>query len=151
RNAPILLRLDLGAASMPGVSADGAGLRFTTIDGRPLAHEIERWDPRHKRAEVWVVMDVVKGGTRADAIRMYWGGKGGKGDNGGSSSSDGPAVFAASRDFMAVWHMGGAPGLKDRAYLDSGPHAAHGTGVNMAASSAVEGIVAGAQDFEESK
>ncbi len=145
RNAPILLRLDLGAAAMPGGSGKGAtDLRFTTIDGKPLAHEIERWDARRKRAEVWVVLDTVKGGTRAQAIKMYWGSKG------AAPASDGVAVFGLDKDFMAVWHLGGPAGDKADAHRDSGANAAHGTGVKLTKVSAVEGVIAGAQDFEDS-
>jgi hypothetical protein len=144
RNAPILVRLELGAAAMPGLLTNGSDLRFATIDGKPLAYEIERWDLRLKRAEVWVVMDVVKGNTRAEAIRMYWG------NTGVPPASDGPAVFTAEKDFIAVWHLSGSAGNMPAGHRDSGPNGAHGTGVNLTRSSGVDGVIAGGQDFEDS-
>ena len=87
---PLLVRLDSSNFNMGFAQARSGGvdIRFTKAgDAVRLPHQIERWDSVGKRAEVWVLVDTVKGNSRTQFIRMHWG----KGD--AADSSRGAAVF----------------------------------------------------------
>lgn len=141
RDIPIPLRLDITAGAMPGASANGADIRFTQPDGRPVPHQIERWEAG-RRAEVWVLLDEVKGNTRATALRMYWG------NPSAVDASDGTRVFDTAKGYLGVWHLAEPGNRRAAGYRDSSGNQAHGTGMNLADSAGVEGVIAGGQNFQ---
>ena len=104
---PILVRLGKDLFDFSQAKADGADLRFSA-EGRPLAYQIEQWDPAAGAACVWVRMPVIRGNAR-QAVTLYWG----KDD--AASESNGGAVFNASNGFVTVMHLAPADPVKDEA------------------------------------
>jgi hypothetical protein len=105
-NFPVLVRLDSAIfnTGFTQTLAGGADVRFTKSNNTTRhSHQIERWDAAAKRAEIWVLVDTVKG-NRVDSIRMHWG------NATAPNLSSGPAVFDTTNGFEAVWHMSGASG-----------------------------------------
>ncbi len=99
---PLLVRLDSSnfGAGFAQTKGNGADIRFTKAgDAVRFPHQIERWDSAGKKADIWVLVDTVKGNSRTQFIRMHWG----KSD--AADSSRGAAVFDTSRGFQAVWHL----------------------------------------------
>jgi biopolymer transport protein ExbB len=137
-NIPIPLRLD--PAALPGVSATGADIRFARMDGTPVPYQIERWE-KGKTAIVWVLLDSVKGNTRAAALKMYWGNPAAK------DASDGAKVFSTANGYLGAWHLNEAGNTKPNGYRDSSSNQAHGTGVNLTENAGIEGVLGGGQNF----
>lgn len=103
---PVLVRLDSSNfnAGFGQAANNGADIRFTKANNTTrLEYEIERWDATAKKAEIWVLVDTIKG-TAVDSIRMHWG------KNGAVSLSNGAAVFDSANGFVAVYHMNGNAG-----------------------------------------
>ncbi|HEU5058420.1 MAG TPA: DUF2341 domain-containing protein [Kofleriaceae bacterium] len=94
--APVLVLLDPGVFDPAAAQADGADLRFFDIDGAPLPHEIERWDPAG-RSLLWVKVPEVTGGSDADYIWLYYG------------HDDPPPLANADvwSAYQAVYHLAG--------------------------------------------
>ncbi len=129
-NFPILVRLT-SSTDMNGISPTGADLRFTKLDGvTRLKHQIERFDTAAHAAEIWVLVDTVKGND-STLIRVYWG-KGGVAD-----SSSGPQVFSPSNGFEAVYH------LAEKGIIAGGT-SADATGNGHIATAAINGTGTGA-------
>ncbi len=98
---PLLVRLNGDSFRFADALPDGADLRFTSVDGTALAHQIEEWDPASQRAAVWVRIPVIRGDDQQE-IRIHW----------GTASTAPPAtgpVFDASNGYAAVWHLGATP------------------------------------------
>jgi hypothetical protein len=101
---PVLVRLTASNFSdgFTQSSGRGADLRFTKVgDAVRLPYQIERWDSASKKAEIWVLVDTVKGGT-VTSLRMHWA------KPGAADSSRGSAVFGTAQGYQAVMHMNGA-------------------------------------------
>ena len=95
---PLLVRLHKDFFDFSQAKAHGEDLRFATGAGRPLAYEIDEWDPANGMASIWVRMPTIKGNARQE-IKLFWG----KPD--AASESNGSAVFNASNGYLSVWHM----------------------------------------------
>ena len=76
-------------------AADGSDVCFFGADGRPLAHEIDTWDPDGD-SYVWVRVPEL---TKATAITARWGGA----CKGKAASVQQQGVWAD--DYMGVWHF----------------------------------------------
>lgn len=101
-NFPVLIRLDNSNFNFAEAAAGGQDLRFTNVEGKLLPYEIERWDAALHTAEIWVTVDIIRGGNSSQCIVMYWGNP----DAPAISSSS--AVFATTDGFTGVWHLGEA-------------------------------------------
>jgi hypothetical protein len=100
-NFPVLVRLTTAqTAIFAQAKAGGADIRFSKTDTvTRLRHQIERWDTAAKAAEIWVLVDTVKGANGSQSILMHWG----KAD--AADSSSGPGVFQTANGFQAVYHL----------------------------------------------
>jgi hypothetical protein len=97
----------------------GADIRFTKTDGvTRLHHQIDRWDSATQVADVWVLMDTVKGNSTTQTFRVYWG------RTGAADSSKGSAVFDTANGYAGVWHLGNASAPMPRPNAIAGRFAA---------------------------
>ncbi len=127
---PLLIRLDSTVFPFDQAQGDGRDIRFTGNDGASLAFQLERWDSVNRRAEIWVRVPLVKGGSDTGFVRMHWG------NAAAGTLSDGKAVFTPASGFAGVWHMQGDI-LKDAA-----GNAGDGDGTSSAMAA---GLIAGAR------
>ena len=97
---PVLVRLTSSNLDFAGVGPDGSDLRFAKSDNTPLPYEIEQWDAKVRRAEIWVKIDTIYGNDSTQYINMYWG------NPNATSASNGAAVFDTGKGFQGVWHLG---------------------------------------------
>ena len=97
---PVLVRLNKDFFDFSQAKADGADIRFSSIDGKELAYEIDEWDAAKGDASIWVRVPLIKGNQRQE-ITLHWG----KAD--AASESSGTAVFNESNGYLSVWHMTG--------------------------------------------
>lgn len=140
---PLLVRLDPGNFDFSEAMPDGRDIRFCKADGRiGLPYEIERWDAASKRAEVWVLLDTIRGDLRYQTFQMYWG------NTQATAASEPAAVFAADAGNAAVWHLGDAASAGTGAYRDASGNGNHGTGAGMADSCRVEGAIGWSQAID---
>lgn len=116
-NFPVLIRLDNSNFNFNEAAAGGKDLRFTDAEGKLLPHEIERWNAASHTAEIWVTVDLIRGGNSSQFIVMYWGYPDAPAV---STSSD---VFATSNGFTGVWHLADSSGT----IYDATAHQYNGT------------------------
>ncbi len=95
---PVLIRLRAPAFAFGQCLPDGRDLRFANSKGVHLPFEIERFDPNAQIADVWVLVDTVKGND-STVISLYWGNA-----NAVMQSSSG-TVFDTGLGYTAVWHL----------------------------------------------
>jgi len=76
---------------------DGADYRFS-MEGKPLAYQIEEWNAAEGAASVWVRVPLIRGNARQE-IKLHWG------RSDATAESSGAAVFNASNGYLSVWHM----------------------------------------------
>jgi hypothetical protein len=88
RDFPVLLRLNREFFDFSKAAPEGADLRFSTASGRPLAFQIEQWDPANGRGTVWVRVPEIAGNARQE-VQIHWG------KAGAAPESNGSAVFSA--------------------------------------------------------
>jgi biopolymer transport protein ExbB len=129
---PLAVTLDATSFDFGQSEFNGEDVRFATREGRPLPHAIEHWDAAARRATVWVKLDV-RGNDARQAFLMFWG------HTDVLDAGDMRAVFDTRDGFVAAWHLGDLSGTAESGYRDATANAAHGTGVNLARASAVEG------------
>ena len=98
---PLLVRLDRDGFDFSQARPDGADVRFTTSDGKPLSHQIDEWDAVRGTASIWVRVPRLEGNARLP-LHLHWG------NASATSTSDASAVFNASNGYVGVWHMDGA-------------------------------------------
>lgn len=127
---PVLVRLHRDWFDFAQARPDGADVRFTTVEGVRLAHQVEEWDAKAGAASVWVRVPSIKGNSRLP-LRMYWG------NAEAPSTSDGKAVFNESNGYLSVWHMGEA--VRD----DVGTLTTRDLGTTPA-----KGVIGGARHFD---
>jgi len=96
---PLLVRLDRDFFDFSQAKAGGEDIRFAA-DGKPLAYQVEEWDPARGAASIWVRIPLIRGNARQE-IHLHWG----KAD--AASESRGTAVFNESNGYLSVWHMNG--------------------------------------------
>jgi len=137
-NFPVLVRLDSANfnTGFAQATSTGADIRFTKLNNTTrLSHQIERWDAVAKKAEVWVLVDSVKGNA-ISSLRMHWG------NATAPNLSSGPTVFDTATGFQAVYHMSATTGNENDATANGfGATATSGPG------SAV-GIIGKARSFD---
>src|SRR5271154_3671681 len=51
---PVLVRLHKDFFNFSQAKANGEDVLFSTADGKPLAYEIDEWDPTGGTASIWV-------------------------------------------------------------------------------------------------
>ena len=81
-------------------TADGSDVCFFGADGRPIAHEIDTWDPDGD-SYVWVRVPEL---TKATAITARWGGNG-QDARCPRATGKMPVVPVWNDDYLAVWHF----------------------------------------------
>ncbi|MBN2037281.1 MAG: DUF2341 domain-containing protein [Chitinispirillaceae bacterium] len=99
KNFPVLVRLNSGNFNFSQANPHGADIRFTKRDNMFLSHEIERWDPVARLAEIWVKVDTVHGNDSTQSVVMYWG------NPAATDSSRSATVFDTTNGFQGVWHF----------------------------------------------
>jgi len=99
---PVLVRLTQSNFDFSQAQPNGADIRFSKENGKPLTYEIEQWDAVGKTAVLWVKVDTVYGNDSSQFIMMYCG------NSNAASESNGEAVFDTANGFQGVWHMGPA-------------------------------------------
>jgi hypothetical protein len=97
---PLLVRLHKDFFDFSQAKVNGEDVRWSTVEGTPLAYEIEEWDADKGTASVWVRLPIIRGNAREE-IRLHWG----KAD--ATTESSGAAVFNESNGYLSVWHMSG--------------------------------------------
>lgn len=100
---PVLIRLPAGNFSFNQSQAQGKDIRFISSKGTLLPHEIELWDSAGNNAAVWVSVDTLWGSSTTQSITMYWG------NPTPSSPLTTEPVFATTKGFEGIWHLGEAP------------------------------------------
>lgn len=95
---PILLRLHKDSFPFSQAKPQGEDLRFSSATGKPLAYQVEQWEPSAGIASIWVRLPTIQGNAR-QAIRVHWG----MAD--AASESNPKAVFNESNGYASVWHM----------------------------------------------
>ncbi len=96
--APVSIVLDPGVFAYTEAAPDGSDLRFYDVDGAPLPHEIEEWNPAG-RSFLWALVPEVTGNSDQDYIWLYYG-------HPEPPSLPGGSVWSA---YQAVYHLfGGA-------------------------------------------
>lgn len=138
---PVAVRLNASNFNFSQAQPGGRDLRFSKINGRPLAFEIVQWDSSLGRAVAWVSIDTVYGGSASQYVRMHWG------NPAALPASNPNAVFDTAFGFAAVWHLEeekagiGYSGL----YKDATPAAADGD--DYVSSTSQAGVVANGHGF----
>ena len=120
-NFPLLVRLHNGTFDFTQAKADGADLRFSCA-GKPLAYQIEEWNPAKGSACVWVKIPLIKGNAQQE-IKLHWG------NPDAASESSGSTVFSATNGYVTVMHMDEA--LKDEAGVITPVNVGSTMGVGM--------------------
>jgi Concanavalin A-like lectin/glucanases superfamily/Carbohydrate esterase, sialic acid-specific acetylesterase/Domain of unknown function (DUF2341) len=95
---PLLLRLNRETFDFSQAQPGGEDVRFS-INGAPLAYQIETWDAEHGSAAIWIRVPLIKGNER-QLITMHWG----LAD--ASNGSNGAAVFNESNGYVVAMHLG---------------------------------------------
>lgn len=132
-NYPVAVALGAPDFDFSQAKPDGSDIRFSAAPGgEPLAHSIEHWDAAGRTALVWVKVDLVRGNSTAQSIRLHWG------NPAAADASDSASVFAVSEGFVGVWHLDEEGNTAEGGYKDATANAAHGTGVNLRPGSRVE-------------
>jgi len=101
KDFPLLLRLSKEWFDFRQAQAKGDDLRFSAA-GKPLAYQIEAWDPVAGTACIWLRIPEIRGNAQQE-IRLHWG------KSGAASESSGAAVFNDSNGFASVLHLGDQP------------------------------------------
>jgi len=98
---PVLVRLTGSNFNFSQAQTSGADVRFTKVNGAPLAYEIDQWDAVNAVAAIWVKVDTVFGDNSTQSIVMLW-------DNPAASGvSNDAGVFDTAAGFLGVWHLAG--------------------------------------------
>ncbi len=103
---PVLIRLtSADSAIFNTAQSAGQDVRFANYQGTHLPYQIQRWNAATRNAELWVLVDSVKGTDSAGGaypngyLTMYWG-------NGAAADSEkSTAVFDTGNGYQAVWHL----------------------------------------------
>jgi hypothetical protein len=138
-NFPVLVRLTESNFDFSQARDNGSDIRFKKPDELPLAYEIERWDAAAKKAELWVLLDTLKGNDSDQYITMFWG-------NADTPNDDiVNNVFDTSMGFQGVWHMNGISSDK---IADATVNQYHGTPSGTSLPASVEGVIGTARSFD---
>ena len=109
---PVLVRLTESNFDFSQAAENGKDIRFTSRNGTPLLHEIEKWDGASRHAAIWVRIDTVYGNDSTQSILMYWG------NPDAQDYSNSKLVFDTASGFQGVWHLGDGPNdlIRDATY-----------------------------------
>ena len=101
RDFPALVKITDGLTGFDykDSTADGSDLVFFGADGKPLAHEIDTWDPEGV-SYVWVRVPEL---TKATTIFVKWGDS--QIQQSGNSETSKLLNSVWSDDYLAVWHF----------------------------------------------
>ncbi len=97
---PVLIRLSENNFDFSQAAENGEDIRFTSRNGTPLPHEIEKWDGVAGYAAIWVKTDTIYGNDSTQSILMYWG------NPKAQDNSNSKLVFDTASGFQGVWHLG---------------------------------------------
>lgn len=131
---PMLVRLSSVDFNFSEAALDGRDIRFSDPDGSELKFQVESWNAAAGRAEIWVRVPKVAGGSDQGAFNMHWG------NADADSHSSGPAVFGADNAFAAVLHLNEKGNTLVGGYADATGSGRSGTGIALADSSTVDGV-----------
>lgn len=143
-NYPLAITLNASNFDFSTAKPDGSDLRFCNDkDDAPLPHAIEHWDA--KSALIWVKVPLIRGNRNDQVIFMQW-------QNPEAPSVARPAdVFSTKEGFVGVWHLDDEGSAEPGGYRDATANEAHGTGVNLAPGSRVDGRVGKGLGLEYAK
>ena len=103
---PVLVRLTSADSAIFNTAQNaGQDVRFANYQGTHLPYQLQRWNATTRNAEIWVLVDSVKGTDSTSAaypngyLTMYWG------NSGAADSENSTAVFDTGNGYQAVWHM----------------------------------------------
>lgn len=99
-NFAVLIRLSENNFDFSQAAENGEDIRFTSSNGTPLPHEIEKWDGAARYAAIWVKTDTIYGNDSTQSILMYWG------NPKAADYSNSKLVFDTASGFQGVWHLG---------------------------------------------
>lgn len=77
----------------------GEDIRFTSLNGKSLSYEIEKWNATVQEAAIWVKIDTIYGNNSTQSILMYWG------NPDAEDQSSCYEVFDTTAGFAGVWHL----------------------------------------------
>lgn len=109
---PVVIRLTKENFYFSQADASGNDIRVVRNDTIPLQFEIEQWDTKNNRAEIWVKVDTIYGNNNNQYITMYWG------NPVAQASSKSSVVFDTSENFIGVWHLNEDPSLGNKSIKD---------------------------------
>jgi hypothetical protein len=135
---PLLIRLNELNFSFTNVKDEGLDIMFRDMDGKDLNFEFEYWNKEDKKAEIWVLMPLIKKDSDEQYIEILWG----KDDFTNSSNSEN--VFEVENNFLGVWHLNDN---SNNTYIDSTANNLDLTGENMSDSSSIRGFIGNGQSF----
>ena len=95
---PLLVRFDGDQFPWDEASPDGSDITFETDAKVALPASIEEWNPKARRAAIWVRIPVLRGNDQQTLI-VKWG-------TASKHQSQPGAVFDASNNFSSVLHLG---------------------------------------------
>ncbi|MBN1604813.1 MAG: DUF2341 domain-containing protein [Chitinispirillaceae bacterium] len=136
---PVLVRLTSAIFDFAQAQPDGKDIRFTSSKGAALHHEIERWDPLRKSAEIWIKVDTIYGNNNTQSIMMYWG------SAAASDRSSSQIVFDTTAGFEGVWHLGETYSNKA---MDATGNRFDGESYHMSEAPSTEGVIGNARVFD---
>lgn len=128
--SPVLVRLADTNFTFDLARDDGSDLRFTSLDGTVLPHQIERWDRTLNEALVWVRIDGLTA-ARETQVLLYSG-------NPGESAGPRPAAETWDAATGGVWHFSESDGTPVDA--SAGAAAAEGSGIPVAGALVAGGL-----------
>lgn len=95
---PLLVRFDGDQFPWPEARPDGSDITFESESNVPLAISIEEWNPKARRAAIWVRIPALRGAQR-QTLNVKWGAS-------GKQQTSDRAVFDTSNGFASVLHLG---------------------------------------------
>ena len=141
-NFPLLVRLTSANFNFNQAQSGGQDIRFAKSTGVHFPYQIERWDNVNDVAEIWVLVDVIKGYNDAQYIEMFWG------NSNSADSSNSSKVFATTNNFAGVWHLKEDPSGGSNAIKDATGNANNGTSTgSMTTSELVSAVVGNGVNF----
>ncbi len=144
-NFPVLVRLRNDNFNFSEALEYGEDLRFTRANGVPLPYEIEEWNSRSVRANIWVKVDTVYGNDSTQYIKMLWG------NADAVAKTNGAAVFDTTNGFEGVWHLDQTGSGVEGEFTDAtynGNHGQGGQGTAEYIPSISEAVIDKGQDFD---
>lgn len=118
--------------------ASGYDIRFESIDGVKLDHEIENWEASTGKVSIWVRLPTLYGSVNTE-FYIYYGKK-------GLSSSEENISGVWNSSYKAVYHMDQVPSA---AVIDSTTYSRNLTPSNMESGDSINGQIHKGLDFDK--